>query len=115
VTQKKQYPTFPDFIHTLPQIDIPFPSARGWLLQGEGQQVAFIEFSETVDVPEHSHEEQWEFPVAGSVLLHMEGESAEYTAGENFYIPAGVPHSARVQAGYQAVIFFNSPDRYKTK
>jgi quercetin dioxygenase-like cupin family protein len=111
----KQVTSFPDFIETLPEIDVPFAGARGWLLQGEGQQVAFIEFSETLDVPEHSHEEQWEFTIAGSAVLHMQGESAEYTAGENFYIPAGVPHSARVQAGYKAVILFNAPQRYRAR
>ena len=111
----KQVVSFPDFIMTLPEIDVPLPGARGWLLQGEGQQVAFLEFTETVDVPEHSHEEQWEFAIAGHVVLHMRGESVEYTAGESFYIPAGVPHSARVQAGYKAVIFFNSSQRYRTR
>lgn len=111
----KQVNAFPAFVKTLPSIDLPFPGARGWLLQGEGQQVAFVEFIETVDVPEHSHEEQWEFTVDGSVELHMGGNSAEYAAGENFYIPAGVPHSARVQEGYKAIILFNAPDRYRPK
>ena len=64
VAKMKQVVSFPDFIMTLPEIDVPLPGARGWLLQGEGQQVAFLEFTETVDVPEHSHEEQWEFAIA---------------------------------------------------
>jgi quercetin dioxygenase-like cupin family protein len=106
---------FPAFVRALPEIDLPFPGGRGWLLQGQGHQVAFMEFDEGLEVPEHSHEEQWEFPVAGKVVLHMKGDSREFLPGEDFFIPAGVPHGATVHAGYKAIIFFNSKDRYKTK
>lgn len=107
--------TFPDFIKSCPELDLPFRGARGWLVQGEGQQVAFIEFSEAVEVPQHSHEEQWEFIVAGRGVLHIEGESRAYETGDSFFIPSGVPHAATVQAGYKALILFNSPERYKPK
>jgi len=42
----------------------------------------------------------------------VEGVEKEYQAGDNFFIPAGVLHSARVTAGYKAVILFNEPDCY---
>jgi quercetin dioxygenase-like cupin family protein len=106
---------FPEFVRTMPEIDLPFPDVRGWLLQGQGQQVAFVEFDKDVEVPEHAHEEQWEFPVAGMVELHIMGDSREYLPGDDFYIPAGVPHSASVKAGYKAIIFFNSSERYSPK
>jgi len=106
---------FPEFIMTLPEVELPFAGARGWLLQGSAQQTVFIEFNETVDVPEHTHAEQWEFALAGRVVLHRQGSSKEYKAGENFFLPAGLPHSARVYAGYKAMIVFNAPDRYKSK
>jgi quercetin dioxygenase-like cupin family protein len=107
--------TFPDFVSSCPELELPFHGARGWLVQGEGQQVIFIEFSEAVEVPEHSHEQQWEFIVAGRVILHMEGGSREYVTGDNFFIPSGVPHGATVQAGYKALIIFNSPERFRQK
>jgi mannose-6-phosphate isomerase-like protein (cupin superfamily) len=106
---------FPEFVTALPEVELPFAGARGWLLQGTDQQTVFIEFSETVNVPEHEHAEQWEFALAGRVELHRQGISREYTTGENFFIPAGSPHSARVYAGYKALIVFNAPDRYKPK
>lgn len=105
----------PDFVKALQGLELPFRGARGWLIQGEGQQVVFVEFAETVEVPEHSHEEQWEFVVTGRVELRVDGDCREHNAGDNFYIPAGVPHSATVEAGYKAIIVFNSPDRYKAK
>jgi quercetin dioxygenase-like cupin family protein len=106
---------FPDFISALPQIELPISGARGWLIQGSHQQVVFVEFSETIEFPKHTHAEQWEFPLAGRAVLHTEGNSKEYHSGDNFYIPADLPHGATVYAGYKAIIIFNSPDRYKIK
>lgn len=106
---------FPEFLRALPEIDLPFYGARGWLMQGESSQVAFIVFDEQVEVPEHSHAEQWEFAVSGKVELRMGGVSTVYGPGDNFFIPAGTPHSALVYSGYAAMILFNAPDRYKVK
>ena len=105
----------PEFLKQNPEIELPIPGARGWLLQGQGQQVVFVEFSETVEVPEHSHAEQWEFALAGKVELRREGLTEAITAGENFFVPAGQLHAATVHAGYQALIVFNSGDRYLAK
>ncbi len=104
---------FPDFVTGLTEAALPFPGAKGWFMTGDGKQVAFIEFSETADVPEHSHQEQWELVLAGSVRLVVEGQAMEHQAGDNFFIPAGTPHSARVSDGYKAVIIFNEPARYE--
>ena len=106
---------FPDFLTTLPEIALPFPGARGWMIQGGDVQVVFIEFSAPLEIPEHAHAEQWELVVSGRMELRMQGESREYRAGDNFFIPAGVPHAATVQAVYQAMIVFNEPNTYKRK
>jgi quercetin dioxygenase-like cupin family protein len=110
-----QIEKFPDFLTTLPEVDLPFSGGRGWLFQGTEKQIVFIEFSETCKVPEHAHAEQWEIVVSGEVQLRMGGESREYGVGDNFYIPADVPHAATVKAGYRAIVVFNQRDRYKEK
>lgn len=106
---------FPEFIEALPEVDLPFAGASGWLVQAEGRQVIFAAFDDSVEVPEHSHAEQWEFVLAGSVDLAIDGNMQTYSAGDNFYIPAGVPHAGTVHAGYKAMIVFNESDRYKPK
>jgi quercetin dioxygenase-like cupin family protein len=106
---------FPKFITALPEIELPIPGARGWLLQGDEQQVVFVEFDEDAEVPEHTHDEQWELAITGKVVLHREGAATEYSAGDNFFIPAGAPHAGAVKARYKALIVFNSRDRYKPK
>ena len=109
------YQEIPDFLKKGPEIDLPFPGARGWLVQGRVRQVVFVEFDQDITVPEHVHNEQWEFAIDGKVELHREGKVEIYTAGDNFFVPAGVPHGATIHAGYKAMIIFNSPDRYKEK
>ena len=107
---------FPGFIRSLPQIDLPLPGVSGWLIQGEDKQVVFVEFLETVEVPDHAHEDQWELPVCGEVELRREGGPAEsHTAGQPFFIPAGQVHGATVHAGYRAIITFDAPGRYQVK
>lgn len=106
---------FPGFVTSLPEVELPLAGARGWLLQGEKQQVVFAEFSETSDVPEHAHAEQWEIVLSGSAELRMGDESREHKTGDDFFIPAGVTHSATVRAGYRAIIVFNERGRYVRK
>ena len=103
---------FPDFLTRFAEAAVPFAGVKAWMVQGERNQVIFAEFSEEVEVPEHAHLEQWEIVLSGSVLLRMNGQEKEFRAGESFFIPAGTPHSARVNAGYRAIIVFNEPDRY---
>ena len=105
----------PDFVRSMPEIEAPLPGARGWSLQGIEQQVVFAEFEEDIEVPEHTHIEQWEFVLAGKVELRRNGSSTEHAAGDNFFIPAGQRHGAKVHAGYKAMIVFNSPDRYQAR
>ena len=118
--RKSAFPTphrqpIPAFVKGNPEVELPIAGARGWLLQGQRQQAVFIEFGQTVQVPEHNHAEQWEFALAGRVDLHRLGGTETFTAGDNFFVPAGQPHGATVYAGYQALILFNAPDRYRAR
>jgi quercetin dioxygenase-like cupin family protein len=106
---------FPQFIRDLPSVDIPIAGVSGHLLQGQTQQVAFLQFEEEAEVPEHSHNAQWELVIAGQVNLRMRGETKTYRVGDSFYIPAGESHGATVRAGYRSIVFFDQADRYKTK
>ena len=107
--------SIPDFVRSMPEADLPFEGVHGWVLQGAKQQVVFLEFTEDVEVPEHAHREQWELVLRGNVTLQRNGEATRFGPGESFFIPAGVPHSASVEAGYQAMIVFNEAERYRTR
>ena len=106
---------FPEPIQNLPEADIPFKGVKAFLAQGDNYQIIFMEFKRDVDLPEHSHESQWEVAVEGKVDLIVEGHKQTYKKGERFFIPKGAKHSAKVYAGYSSIAFFNQKDRYQLR
>ena len=106
---------FPEPIRNLPEADIPLKGIKAYLSQAENHQIFFMEFSEDVELPEHSHEAQWGVVLAGKIDLTIDGVRRTYSKGDSVYIPKGIKHSANIYAGYADVSFFNQPDRYKTK
>ena len=96
-------------------MDLPFGGAEGWMVQGENQQVVFVEFGERLDVPEHVSRR------AVGVRHRRKGGTEDrrgdrsFRSGDNFFIPAGKLHAATVHAGYKALIVFNERDRYRAK
>ena len=106
---------FPEPIRNLPQADIPLSGLKAYLSQADNHQILFMEFSEDVEVPEHSHEAQWGVVVDGKVDLTIDGDERTYSKGDSVFIPKGAKHSAKVYAGYADVSFFNEKGRYKAK
>ena len=72
-----------------------------------------MEFEKDAFLPEHSHEAQWGVILGGRIDLTIEGKTHTFRKGDSYFIPAGVPHSARIYAGYADITFFAAPDRYR--
>ena len=106
---------FPEPIRDLPQADIPLSGIKAYLSQAENHQIIFMEFTEDVELPEHSHEAQWGIVLAGKIDLTIDGIERTYTKGDSVFIPKGAEHSAKIYAGYADISFFNEKDRYKPK
>ena len=106
---------FPEPIRNLPQADIPFDGITAYLSQAQNHQILFMEFSEDVEVPEHSHEAQWDVVLAGKIDLTIDGIKHTYSKGDSVFIPTGAKHSAKVHAGYADISFFSQKDRWKAK
>lgn len=60
---------FPEPIINLPEADIPLKGVKAFLSQGQNHQIIFMEFSEDVDLTEHSHESQWGIVLEGEIEL----------------------------------------------
>lgn len=58
---------FPKSTRNLPEINIPFNGAKGYLVQVEKKQVILMEIEKDVIVPEHSHGNQWEIVLEGKI------------------------------------------------
>ena len=106
---------FPEPITKLPLADIPLVGLKAHLSQSDNHQILFMQFEESVDLPEHSHEAQVGFVLEGKIDFIMDGEEYTFTRGDRYYIPAGVKHSAKIFAGYADITFFNEPGRYSAK
>jgi len=106
---------FPDPISNLPEANIPLKGAKAFLSQGSDHQIIFMEFTENVDLPEHSHESQWGVVLEGKIELVIEGVKKTYTKGDRYLIPNGASHSGKIHAGYADITFFNVKNRYKAK
>ena len=106
---------FPKPIRDLPIADIPISGIEAYLSQGEDHQIIFMQFSEDVDLAEHSHESQWGIVLEGRIELVIDGMKQEYKKGDRYFIPKDVKHSGKIYAGYADMTFFNQKDRYKVK
>ncbi len=106
---------FPEPIRNLPLADIPLDGIKAYLSQAENHQILFMEFSEDVELPEHSHEAQWDIVLAGKIDFTIDGVERTYTKGDSVFIPKGAKHSAKIYAGYADISFFNEKDRWKAK
>jgi quercetin dioxygenase-like cupin family protein len=106
---------FPEPVKKLPQADIPLQGIEAYLLQGDGQQVIFMEFGEDADLPEHAHAAQWGVVLEGRIDLVIDGWFSTYRKGDRYFIPAGVRHSGKIYAGYADITFFDERDRYGLK
>jgi len=104
---------FPEIITNLPRAEVPGEGVRAYLLQGEGKQVAFVAFDADVDAPEESHAAQWVVVLEGEVELTTAEGTAVYRKGDTYYIPAGVPHAARIKKGSRLMDLFDQADRFR--
>ncbi len=106
---------FPEIIRRLPEADASFPGIKLWLLQGPTASLIFVEGQEPSEVPEHSHGAQWGVVVAGELVLTIGGKTRTYRAGQEYFIPKGVSHSAKLRAGVRVIDFFDDPNRYRPR
>lgn len=107
---------FPPVVTKLPEADIPLKGIKAYLSQGKDQQIIFMEFSEDIDLPEHSHRAQWGFVIDGKLDFKIgDAEIRTYSKGDYYYIPDGARHSGRIYAGLMVMDHFDQPDRYGVK
>ncbi len=106
---------YPNIIKSLPEADAPFRDITLWLLRGPTASAIFVEAQADSEVPSHSHGAQWGVVVSGEMVLTIGGATRTYLAGEEYFIPAGVAHAAKLRAGVRVIDFFDDPNRYRPK
>ncbi len=107
--------SFPDIFDKLPLADVPIPGVTVRLLRGPTASAIFWQAAQETAVPEHRHGGQWGVVLAGEIRLTVGPETRTCRRGDEYYIPAGVPHSATLEKGTRVIDFFDDPDRYRAK
>ena len=103
-------PFFPEIITKLPEARIPLEGFRSYLLQGENQQIIFMNFENDAKISEHSHEAQWGVVLDGEIDLTIDGGKYTFIKGDTYFIPKGVKHSARIKKGYKDLTLFDQKE-----
>lgn len=106
---------YPEMISNLPEIEVPIPGVRGWLLQGERHQVVFFEIEAGTQIPPHSHCSQWGIMVEGEISLTIAGQTRVYVKGDRYFIPAGEVHAATFPSRVNVIDVFDDSARYRPK
>jgi len=106
---------YPEFIKNLPEADLPIEKVVGYLLQGKSGQICFFDSEPGVEVPEHSHGNQWGVVLEGEFSITIGGETKRLRKGDSYTIPAGVLHSATFDQPCKVLDFFEDVDRYQPK
>ncbi len=65
--------------------------------------------------PEHRHGDQWGIVVDGELNLAIGSETQTRRRGDEYFIPAGVPHSAILKKGTRVIDLFDDSNRYRPK
>lgn len=104
----------PSFLDALPALDLPFPDdvVTTNVIRSDGALMVIFRVHQDLELPPHSHKGQWGTVLEGSLELTMNGETRTYTPGENYDIPSGTEHAAKVPAGSVVLDIFEEPDRY---
>ncbi len=110
-----QMTEFPDIIRKLPAADTRLKGVTLWLLQGPTASATFFQAQVDSEVPEHTHAAQWGIVVDGEMSLTTGGQTRICRRGDEYFVPAGVPHSASFKAGFRVVDFFDDPNRYRPR
>src|SRR3990172_6637955 len=66
-------------------------------------------------MPPDPRARRWGIVVEGELSLTIGRETRTYRRGDEYFIPAGTPHSARLPRGLRVIDVFDDPDRFRAR
>ena len=100
---------FPDIVKKVPVRNYGIDGLEVHVDHTTTGTVYFVTAQKEVVFPEHAHAAQWTIVVTGSCTFTANGESKIYSAGETYFIPAGLRHQITLHAGYSEVDYVDDP------
>lgn len=102
---------FPKFIRN-PINSVPgrqkSDGVEGYVFDGvDGNQIILFQCSKSGISKEHVHDfDEWFVVIQGEYTLGIEGGTIKLTAGQEYYIPRGIPHDGKFIAGTRTINAF---------
>lgn len=103
---------FPEIIDRLPEAGYGIPGVTIRVSRTDTHDVWFLTSETDLDYPPHAHPAQWSVVLEGRIHVTMNGETRCYGKGDRYFLPAGVEHQVKLEAGetgYAEVIFLDNP------
>ena len=103
---------FPDFMkqpaNRITATSQATPGVEGYVFDGaDGSQMAFWTCHQTASSTPHAHDyDEYMLVVHGCYTLIIEQKRIPLKAGEEYFIPRGVPHGGEVVAGTRTIHAF---------
>jgi mannose-6-phosphate isomerase-like protein (cupin superfamily) len=103
---------FPEFMkhpsNKIMQSNQSTPAVEGYVFDGvDGSQMAFWTCNRDAASSEHVHDyDEYMLVVQGTYALIINGECIPVSAGQEYLIPRGVPHSGEVKTGTRTIHAF---------
>lgn len=105
----------PPFVESFQEAVLPYEGLRAWFMKGEKGQMAFHQADVETMVPDHTHCHQWGVVLAGRIDFVIGGRPLTCNRGDTYDLPDGVPHSARIYAGFRSMDYFEDSEHYRAK
>jgi mannose-6-phosphate isomerase-like protein (cupin superfamily) len=107
---------YPEVITRLPEAEIQFEGAKGWILQADMSQLIFFLFETNTNLPTHRHSYvQWGIVLDGAMELNIDGKLRVCRKGDEYVIPAGAFHSAKFLLRTRVIDYFSEKSRHNSK
>ena len=88
------------------------PGVTAKIASGERMMLSLVTFAPDAVVPTHSHpHEQMGMLVSGTLEFTIAGEAYVFSGNEMYFVPGGVPHSAKGGPGGAVALDAFSPPR----
>jgi quercetin dioxygenase-like cupin family protein len=104
----------PEMITSLPEIEMPYDSIKGYLNQGESNQSIFFIAKSGTYLPVHSHASQWGIVIEGEFEIIIGDEKKVYKKGDSYFVPAGTLHAGNYITDVISFDIFDDKNKFST-
>ena len=101
---------FPELVNRLPEAGLNIPGLEIHISQANDHEIWFLETTQEIAYPAHSHCAQWSTVLKGEIRVDIAGKSKTYGRGDCYYLPQGIEHSVTMSPDYAEILYLDHPN-----